>query len=223
MDPLGSLTSPDENPGGGTGAGDSNRPPNPAPHQNMTPTGGGEGERKFTQNDIDRIVGERAKRAGESAVSELLKGLGLERVDDLKAIMTERKKLRDSQLSELDKATKKITELEPTLYDYEAELAEMRLWKALAKSIRQQKIGFASDAAEEDALEHLSRTIEMDGKGSPKNLDDALKTLMKERPYLFGKNGDKPPDINANNRGSNETIVTAEQEAELKNKYGIKR
>lgn len=222
------LRSPDAGAGGSGGSeGGGTPPPGETPAPQTTPTGGGGddqghlGEKKFTQAEVDRMMGERAKRAGESAIGELLKGLGLEKPEDLKAIVGEHKKLKDSQLSDLEKANKRVAELEPKLSDYETELADLRLQRALGKALQQQKLSFASDAAEEDVLEHLSRVVQLDAKGVPKNLDDAIKALMKDRPYLFGKSGDGM-NINALNRGDRQTVVSDENEKALKNRFGIK-
>ncbi len=214
------LRSPDGD--GGSGGDKGGTPPPASPPPPATATGAGGDEKKFTQADVDRIMGERATRAKESAVSELLKGLGIEKPEDLKAIVAEHKKLKDSQLSDLEKANKRVAELEPKLSDQEAELADLRLRSGLAKSLRQQKLAFASDAAEEDALEHLSRVVQLDAKGVPKNLDDAIKALMKDRPYLFGKSGDGT-NINALNRGQDKTVVTEDQEKIIANRFGLRK
>jgi hypothetical protein len=71
-----------------------------------------EGERTFTQADIDRIVGERAKRAEEAAVKRLLEQLGFDTPDAAKAAVTEAKKRADAEMSELEKLQAKLAETE---------------------------------------------------------------------------------------------------------------
>lgn len=72
----------------------------------------GPGTPAFTQADVDRIVGERAKRAKETAVNELLKELGFEKADDLKMIIDTERQRKEQEMSEVEKLQTKIQQLE---------------------------------------------------------------------------------------------------------------
>lgn len=103
------LNDPDN--GGGNGGGE---PPQPAPPA-TTPTGGGEAKVTFTpeqQAVIDKLLGERAQRAGASATAEFLKALGVENADALKAMLDEGKKLKTAQMSDLEKANAALKDWE---------------------------------------------------------------------------------------------------------------
>lgn len=57
----------------------------------------------FTQADVDRIVGDRAKRASESAINKFLESLGLSSVDEVKATIEAERKRKEADMSEAEK------------------------------------------------------------------------------------------------------------------------
>lgn len=63
-------------------------------------------EAKFTQADMDKIAGNRAKEAAAAAVKKLLKDLGIENPDDPKALETVKGKLTAAQEAEKAAMTK---------------------------------------------------------------------------------------------------------------------
>jgi len=67
-------------------------------------SGQGDAAQVFTQEQVDAIVGERAKRAAEAAVNKLLEQLGVARVDDLKAQLEEARQRREAEMTEAQKA-----------------------------------------------------------------------------------------------------------------------
>lgn len=174
------------------------------PPEKKDGNGAGE-EKKFTQADVDRIAGETRQKGREAGVGDLLKELGFEKTDELKAIIKAHTDKENAEKSELQKTTEqlgkhqtRIGELESTLSDREGELAQLRLQVAIGGEVRKQKLNFVSAQAEEDAFDHLAREVETDEAGKPKNLDAALKQLAKDRPYLFGQpvqgsHGTPPP------------------------------
>lgn len=91
---------------------------------------GGADTQTFTQDQVNAIVGERARRASESAVAELLKTLGVENVDGLKALLTEAQQRKEAEMTEAQKA------------QAEAEKArkEAEALKAALDAERQQRI-----------------------------------------------------------------------------------
>lgn len=66
----------------------------------------------FTQADLDRIVGKTRKEARETGIAEFLKDLGFEKPDDLKSMVTAFKSADEAEKSELEKAQKRIADLE---------------------------------------------------------------------------------------------------------------
>lgn len=180
------LKSPDSDGGAGSSGGAGNG------HGAGGDGSSGNDVKKFTQADVDRIAAERGERGRQAGANELLKKFGVEKVEDIETALGEFKKLREAQQSDLEKAAKraeeiekKRAELEGSFTDAQGELAQLKLQLALVETLHKQKIEFVSDSAREDALEHLLRQVVTDDAGAPKNMDDALKALRKDRAYLF--------------------------------------
>jgi len=158
--------------------------------------GGTGGKVEFTaeqQKQIDALLGERAKRAEASGANALLKELGFEKADDLKALVTDFQKRKDAEKSELEKAAAQLKKeadaratLETKYADAESKLAALNLHLAVGTQLRLANVQFVSPQAELDALELLTRGAELDEAGKVKNLETQIKTLQKERAYLFG-------------------------------------
>ena len=87
-----------------------------------TPANSGAVDRTFTQADIDRIVQERVRRAEESTRAKMLDELGAESFDSLTSDLSEYRKRREAEMTEAEKAAKRITALEAQL----AEAQEQR-------------------------------------------------------------------------------------------------
>lgn len=73
--------------------------------------GGGEGKKEeapkgqtFTQEQLDILFAERAKRASDATTADLLKKAGVASIEDLLAGYAKAKKLEEGQMSELQKA-----------------------------------------------------------------------------------------------------------------------
>lgn len=160
--------------------------------------GGGKPEDKpadktFTQADVDRIVGERAKRAEESAIGALLKDLGFEKPDDLKALVADAKKRSDAEKSELDKANEHIATLAKAKEAADKERADA-IERANVTLMRAAVMAEAAKADYRIKPEALADVWTFVDKSSIKPKDgadgeytgigDALKALAKSKPYL---------------------------------------
>lgn len=96
-----------------------------------------EQEKTFTQQDVNNIVARETK----STVERLLKEAGISDGSDYKRSLTEFKKWQDSQKSELELATEKITQAEAKATEAEKQMQEMRNQvEALSKGIPQNRI-----------------------------------------------------------------------------------
>jgi hypothetical protein len=141
----------------------------------------------FTQADVDRIVGERAKRAEQSAIGELLKGLGLEKAEDLKALVEAARKSESDKLSEAEKAQKKIADLQKAIEQAKAEAktaSEAANEKLLTSQVlvAAQTIGFIDPA---DAMLYLDRgKVKVDEAGNFTGIEEMLKEIVKAKPHL---------------------------------------
>jgi hypothetical protein len=173
---------------GGNGNGDGKRPEDQKPP-----------EAKFTQADVDRMLGERAKRADELVTKNLLEGLGLKSLDDLKAVVKKAGDLESAQLSELDKAKKAAEKADADRLAMEASSkavlaqANERLMKAAVLSEATK----ADYAFRPEALGDVWLFVDRAGikpkEGSDEfeGIAETLKAVAKAKPYLVA---DKPGD-----------------------------
>lgn len=151
----------------------------------------GNGDRTFTQQEVDAIVGERAKRASEAAVTKLLEKFGLPSVEALETTMTKAKDLEQANLSETEKlkqeAEKYRTKLTETESVTAAKLAQAneRLLKAAVMAEAAKAEHKITPEALPDVWLFVDRAkLEMDDDGNVKGLEDAVKSVLKARPYL---------------------------------------
>lgn len=142
------------------------------------PPAGGQG-RTFTQEQLDMIVGERATRAKGAAISELLGELGLEKADDLKALVKAARAKADSEQTEAQRLTAQLAEAQKREATTAARLREQAL--QLAVQAAAQKVGIV-DA--EVALALVRNGIEFDGDGVPQGVEAALTALAQAKPFL---------------------------------------
>ena len=149
-------------------------PPDPG----QTPPPGGEPPKTFTQADLDRIIKERLTREQTRFAD----------YDDLKKAAGELQKLKDAQLSESEKLTKRIAELEQVAADREAEAeateaevnkkllhAEVRVLAATLNFIDPEEAWKLADLA--------SATFGDDGKID--GVKKPLEKLAKDKPHLL--------------------------------------
>lgn len=102
-------------------------PQTPAPNEvPVTSQGKDEGQGTFTQADVDRIVGERAKRAQETARKALLEDLGLSDVDSLKSLVEDARKRKEADMTEAEKARAELEKAQAKIQEAQAELARMK-------------------------------------------------------------------------------------------------
>lgn len=170
---------------GGNGNGDGQKPEDKA-------------AKTFTQADVDRIVGERAKRAEESAIAALLKDIGFEKADDLKAMIKAAKARDDAEKSELQKAQDAIAALTKAKENAEKERSEA-IEKAGVTLMRAAVMAEASKPEyriRPEALADVWTFIDRSGikpkesanggsaDGEYTGIGEALKALTKAKPYL---------------------------------------
>ena len=73
---------------------------------------GNEGVLQLTQERLNEMMAERVERASKTTTEKLLKGLGVDKLDDLKGMVQGYRKLQEEQMSELEKAQKRAEEAE---------------------------------------------------------------------------------------------------------------
>lgn len=166
----------------------------PAPPVDSNGSGAGEEKRTFTQAELNALFGERGRQAKQAAISELMKELGVEKPEDIKAALKKAKDAEVAQMTELEKAQaekadalKKAEEAEQARTTTEA--------KALERLMRAEVISAASrlnfnDPA--DAWLYIDRTaIKVTDDDDFEGIDKALEVVVKAKPYLV--KSDKQP------------------------------
>ena len=99
---------------------------------------------------------------------------------ELEQLRSERKAAEDAKLSDQERLTKRIAELEQDKVDRDRELQERLVRSDTIVSASRQ--GFADP---EDAFRLLDHSaLEYDSDGKPKNLEKLLGDLLKAKPYL---------------------------------------
>ena len=130
-------------------------------------------ERSFTQADVDRIVQERLARAKSAPPADY---------DDLKAKAARLAEIEAENQTELEKAQTRAAELEK-----QASEATQRAREALLRSAVVAEAARKNVVDPDAAVALLDRsTLELDDDGSPKNIAEAMDSLLKAKPYLAG-------------------------------------
>lgn len=160
-------------------------------------------EPTFTQADIDRIVGERAKRAKETGIADLLKELGFEKPEDLKAIVANAKKAEDEKKSDIQKLQDEI-EKSKQRFEAERQRADSAEAARIADKVNSRIEAFAVKAKaqypedvvkflRENHAEEVKALVGEDGSINDKATEKLLETVKKARPTWFGVTGPGSP------------------------------
>lgn len=156
----------------------------------------------FDPERAQRAIGA-AREAERKAKSE---------AKELREAKAELDKLKEKDLSESDRLKKKVEELEGKVTTADGELKEARLLREIARS--------KTKTVDPDAaLTFLKGRVEYED-GKPQGVEDALKALLEEKPYLKGK--PSAPSVDGGSGGEEaKTSLTAEQ-AQMAQMFGMK-
>jgi hypothetical protein len=149
--------------------------------------GGGTGDdKKFSQSDLDRIVGDRAKRAAETATTKLLQDLGYEKPEDLKAAVEAQRKAEEEKKSELEKLQDAQRKAEEKAAQSERERDEARTERdgilvRHAIELKAVELGFTNprDAYELLLVGESLGEVEISEAGEVSGFEKALEELAK--------------------------------------------
>ncbi len=170
-------------------------------NDNLTP---GDGKpRTFTQEEVNAFVAERAKHAKSSAIGDLLKELGFEKFDELKAAIQRQRETENASKTELQKAQEALAEYQKK----EQAWAQEKRAQALQIAVQgaSAKLGIV-DA--EVALALIREKVQFDEQGRPQNVEAALTELVNQKPYLKGAVGGGNPTNPP--RGGTTTLTRAD-------------
>lgn len=80
----------------------------------------------FTQDDVDRIVGERAKRAAEATTNKFLEALGVESLEAAKTALTDYRERKQAEMTEAEKAEQAAQEARERAAQLEKQIETMK-------------------------------------------------------------------------------------------------
>jgi hypothetical protein len=182
-----------------------------APSTDTAPekVGNGGSQHVFTQEQVDAIVGERAKRAAEAAVHKLLEQLGVAGVDDLKAQLEEARQRREAEMSEAQKAAAEAERARKERDALKAELEAERQQRIVDK--RNSRLVTAAQRAGMEAPDDivvwaqtyaataLSAVVDESGAVSEQAVDKLVAACKNARPNWFRSSAPGAPS-NADGR-----------------------
>ncbi len=179
-----------------------------APASEQAPNAGAEGGKTFTQEEVNRLVGDARKDGRTSGEKSLLESLGLKSADDLKGIVQAARDAEEKNKTELQKAQDTATQSADALEEEKRQREEER--NGFTKRLLDGEIRIAASAATMDkdgkkvvrpafrkeALDDVTllidRTLITEKDGKFEGLDKALDALAKAKPYLLAGEAQAP-------------------------------
>jgi hypothetical protein len=155
---------------------------------------------RYPQEAKDKVFGARATQARNSAITDLLKELGVESAESLKAVITKAKEADDAQKSELQKALDKATTAEKVLADqktaHDTALAELEkriqdseIKIAAGREVKDKDGKVIRPKFREDALDVVLTTLDRKAivlkDGAYNGIEEALTELATAKTFLL--------------------------------------
>lgn len=168
-----------------------------------TPENSGQqpGGQSFTQADVDRIIGERLKRAESAAMQKLLEKLGAKDEDELTGIVKAQRERDESEKTELQKLQDKLTAAEQKVKEAEERAAQAEQQRRVDNR-NAAIIAALKDAEhpadvllwlEANAKDELDAVMSDDGTLDEKKIAALVAKARKERPNFFRSGGPGSP------------------------------
>lgn len=184
----------DQNDPGDTNGSDQNNPGGDAnePGQNDDKPGEKQGEKTFSQQDVNNLIARETKAATE----KLLKSLGLTDFENAKDGISKFKEWQESQLTETEKQANALKEATSTLETVKGEKESLEMQLAILKNEGNPE--FLEDIAllaskyinDETPKEQAVKTVL---EKYPQFKKEVQSAAQGEKPSFLGK-GDKPPE-----------------------------
>ena len=111
------------------------------------------------------------------------------------------KKRREAEMSDSEKLKSQMADLAAKHAQAEQELKDLKLRAVIRIEASKAKVEWASEVAEQDAIEILAKIVKLDDAGVIVGLDEQIKALQKERGYLFKQTTVTRANINADGAG----------------------
>jgi len=158
----------------------------------------------YSQDELNRLFGERAKQAKTATLKEL----GFASFEEAEALIKKARDTEEASKSELQKAQERAAELEKRIEAEAAMRKEMATSHEVATTAN--KLGIVDSDVAYRLIDKES--IEYDDKGKPSNIEALLKKLAQDKPYLLA--GNKPGAFNyGKGEGAVDPIVEAARKA----------
>ena len=178
-------------------------------------------EATFTQADMDRIAGERAKRAAAAAADKLLEKLGVTDVNAAVALLSEYRQRKEQDMSEAEKAAAAIADARKETDTLKAALEAERAQRvadkrdnALAQALASAQAIDADDVVlwlQRNAQDAVSALVQSDGTIDPDGVTALVARARSERPHFFRPGGPGSPS----NKGGEVPTVPMSDKARL--------
>ncbi len=186
---------------------DNQTPPAPVtPPAPATPPAQQGEERRFTQAEVDAMMGDRAKRAAEAALGKLLGEVGYESVDALKRDTVEARKKREAEMSEVEKAQLEKSQAEKERDEYKTTLENERQQRRIDKrdsaietAAQKARAQDARDVllwAREYQRDQLEKAVGEDGTVDQKTVDGIIEACRLARKGWFTGSAPGSPSNN---------------------------
>lgn len=171
---------------------------------------------QLTQEALDAMFADRAKRGGESAVKSLLEKLGLDKEEDLTVLIGKAKQVEDSQKTELQKVQDELTKAQE-----KAQKADQEKKDALAQANeRLMKVSVLAEATAQsfrpEAISDVwlfidkAKITEKDGEFT--GVKEAVQEVAKAKPWMLADKsktpGTPPPQSGKKPDGNKQTTDT---------------
>lgn len=131
----------------------------------------------FTQEDVNKIAGNRAKEAEQRAINNLLKRAGAESVDEVLEGYKGFKTVEEESKTEAEK-------LQSQLQEYQQKEA---VWeRARTRNAFKEQIGLPNPRLALGAALEAGIELQLDDKGNVENLQDIRNQLRTDNPREFG-------------------------------------
>lgn len=168
------------------------------------PNAGGNGGRTFTQEQVDVLVGNARKDGRESALTKLLKDLGVDDAENLKKLVTTARTAEDANKSELQKLTDSLAQAQKKAADAETDaekqitaiknrlmISEIKISASRTLTDKEGKVirpAFRAEALD-DLDKFIDRSLITEKDGVYSGIEKALDELAKAKPFLLADAG----------------------------------
>lgn len=162
-------------------------------------------ERKFSQSDVNKIMGD----VRNDASGTILKSLGYEDLDSLKSDVGSLQEQREAAKSDLDKARESANTLKAENDQLYARIAETEMKSSLRDSlaeagVKPQRLQAAMRLADLDALD-------IDDEGKVTGTEEQIAAIQEAAPEFFGNAiPRRAPDLTGGGAGGNNQPVSEE-------------